>query len=82
MSSINFYSYPLICALVLLVLIGSRGFTQIAAAQWLAAAALAASFASGWWIMRPTPSALAAATELEGALKSGKATLVAFESPY
>lgn len=82
MSSINFYSYPMIGTMIMLVLLGSRGFRAIAPAQWLATAALGGTLVAGWWIMRPTPSAVPPALALEAALSSGKPTLVEFQSPF
>ncbi|GBL36579.1 hypothetical protein LBMAG37_07570 [Anaerolineae bacterium] len=82
MSSINFYSYPMIGAMIMLVLLGSRGFRAIAPAQWLATAALGGTLVAGWWIMRPPPSAVPPALALEAALSSGKPTLVEFQSPF
>ncbi len=82
MNSINFYSYPFIGAMIMLVLLGSRGFRGIAPAHWLATAALGGTLAAGWWIMRPPPNAILPAIALEAALGSGKATLVEFQSPF
>ena len=82
MNSINFYSYPFIAAIIMLVLLGARGFTKIAPAQWLATAALGCTLAAGWWIMRPSPTEIPAATALEAAFNSGKPVLIEFQSPF
>ena len=82
MNSINFYSYPFIAAIIMLVLLAARGFTKIAPAQWLATAALGCTLAAGWWIMRPATTEIPAATALEAALNSGKPVLIEFQSPF
>ena len=82
MNSINFYSYPFIAAIIMLVLLGARGFTKIAPARWLATVALGFALAAGWWIMRPSQSEIPVATELEAAFNSGKPVLIEFQSPF
>jgi membrane protein DedA with SNARE-associated domain len=83
MQLINQYSFPFLAGVIILILAGillRKGGTE---GLLVPLAAMLVGFLVAFWLFSPGASAeTSAAAKVEGAIGSGKAVLLEFQSPY
>jgi membrane protein DedA with SNARE-associated domain len=83
MQLINQYSFPFLAGVIILILAGillRKGGTE---GLLVPLAAMLVGFLVAFWLFSPGASAeTSAAARVEGAIGSGKAVLLEFQSPY
>jgi membrane protein DedA with SNARE-associated domain len=83
MQLINQYSFPFLAGVIILILVGillRKGGTE---GLLVPLAAMLVGFLVAFWLFSPGASAeTSAAAKVEGAIGSGKAVLLEFQSPY
>jgi len=83
MQLINQYSFPFLAGVIILILAGillRKGGTE---GLLVPLAAILVGFLVAFWLFSPGASAeTSAAARVEGAIGSGKAVLLEFQSPY
>ncbi|MCK5634342.1 MAG: hypothetical protein KAI06_04615 [Anaerolineales bacterium] len=83
MQLINQYSFPFLAGVIILIIAGillRKGGTE---GLLIPLAAMLVGFLVAFWLFSPGASAeTSAAARVEGAIGSGKAVLLEFQSPY
>ena len=82
MSFFNLYSFLITAVFVFAVVAVGLLRDGVKGRDIVALAAIAGAFIFSWLLIRPGPSTLAEVSQVESALRSGKPTLVEFQSPY
>ena len=83
MQLINQYSFPFLAGVIILILAGILLRKGGAEGLLVPLAAMLVGFLVAFWLFSPGASAeTSAAARVEGAIGSGKAVLLEFQSPY
>ena len=82
MSFLNLYSFPITAVFVFAVVAVGLLRDGVTRRDIIALSAIAGAIVFSWWLIRPGSSTLAEVSQVESALRSGKPTLVEFQSPY